>query len=156
MVARPTDWLLAVAGGVLLAFMIHYNSLLAKHTTPVFASWVAHGLGGAAALLLVVLYSKAPRSTATADGPRCVKAPLWFYLGGIPGAFTVILAAVTVNSTLALAGTVALMLVGQVLFGIVSDHFGLFRTPRRRIGVYDLCVVLSVLTGSMLIIFGGA
>jgi transporter family-2 protein len=135
--------------------MINYNSLLAKHTTPVFASWVAHGLGAAAALLLVVLYSRLVRPRDRQSQQQRARAPLWCYLGGVPGAFTVILAAVTVNSSLALAGTVALMLVGQVVFGIASDHWGMFCTPPRRIGGLDLLVTLCVLSGSMLIIFGG-
>jgi transporter family-2 protein len=84
-----------------------------------------------------------------------VRPPLWFYAGGIPGAFTVILAAIAVNSSLALSGTIALMLVGQVVFGMVSDHFGLFRTPKRRLSGTDLVVALAVLGGSGLIIFGG-
>lgn len=54
MIGRLKDSLLAFMGGMLLAFMIDYNSLLAKHTTSVFASWVAHGLGSAVVLVLVV------------------------------------------------------------------------------------------------------
>ncbi|WP_342380674.1 DMT family transporter [Myxococcus stipitatus] len=152
MIGRSTDWLLAMAGGALLALMIHYNSLLARHTSPIVASWVAHGLGAAAALLLMAVYSRLV-APATAGPSKDLKPPLWFYLGGIPGTFTVILAAITVNSSLSLSGTIAFMLVGQVLFGIVSDHFGLFRTPRRRIVAADFGVALAVLTGSALIIF---
>lgn len=155
MIGRPTDWIVALAGGVLLALMIDYNSLLAKHTAPLYASWVAHGLGALAALVLVLLYSRMSRPPSTdAKRPR-VKQPLWLYAGGIPGAFTVVLAAITVNSSLALSGTVALMLVGQVLFGIAADHLGLFRTPKRRIVPADFFAALSILTGSALIIFGG-
>ncbi|SRR6266545_5879179 len=149
MIGRSADWLLAVAGGVLLALMIEFNSLLARFTSPVYASWVAHGLGGVAALALVAAFARA-RVRKLPERP-----PLWFYLGGIPGAFTVILAAVAVNSRLALSGTIALMLVGQVVFGMLSDHFGLFRTPRRRLVLMDLVVSIAVLGGSALIIFGG-
>lgn len=148
MMGRSADWLLAIAGGVLLALMIEFNSLLAKFTSPVYASWVAHGLGGIAALALVAVFARA-RARKLATRP-----PLWFYLGGIPGAFTVMLAAIAVNSRLALSGTIALMLVGQVVFGMVSDHFGLFRTPKRRLVLTDLVVALAVLGGSALIIFG--
>jgi transporter family-2 protein len=150
MIGRSADWLLAIAGGVLLALMIEFNSLLARFTSPVYASWVAHGLGAVAALALVLVYARKVRQR------QGVRPPLWFYLGGIPGAFTVILAAIAVNSRLALSGTIALMLVGQVLFGMVSDHFGLFRTPRRRLAATDLVVAVAVLGGSALIIFGGA
>lgn len=150
---RSTDWVLAIAGGLLLALMINYNSLLASRTTPVFASWVAHGLGAAGAAVLVMLYAGIRRPAEAA--PRRARPALWLYAGGIPGAFTVILAAITVNSPLTLSGAIAFMLVGQVIFGIVSDRFGLFRTPRRRIVVTDILGALAVLTGSALIIFGG-
>ena len=148
MIGRSADWLLAIVGGVLLSLMIEFNSLLAKFTSPVYASWVAHGLGAIAAVVLVLVYSRALTKR------RGSRPPLWFYLGGIPGAFTVILAAIAVNSSLALSGTIALMLVGQVVFGMVSDHFGLFRTPRRRLVLTDLVVAAAVLGGSALIIFG--
>ena len=152
---RSTDWLMAILGGLLLALMINYNSLLARHTTPVFASWVAHGIGAAAAVVLVVLYARTVRPADPAEGPR-TRPPLWFYAGGIPGTFTVILAAITVNSSLTLSGAIAFMLVGQVSFGILSDRFGLFRTARRRIVTTDLLGALAVLAGSTLIIFGGS
>ncbi|RLU80678.1 hypothetical protein CTZ27_34645 [Streptomyces griseocarneus] len=156
--------------------MTHYNGTLANHTSSVFGSWVAHGLGAVVALVLVVLTGRAFRpgrksagggsgqagegnggagNGGSGNGQRAA-APLWSYLGGIPGAFTVMLASIAVNSDLELSGTIALMLVGQVLFGIVSDSFGLFGTPRRRLVLADFLVVLSVLVGSALIIFGGA
>ncbi|MDI1476294.1 DMT family transporter [Polyangium sp. y55x31] len=155
MIGRSRDWLLAFTSGILLALMLNYNGLLAKHTMPIFASWAAHGLGAFAAFVLVVSCSRllGPPSKEAQPPP---KAPLWYYLGGVPGAFTVILAAIAVNSSLALSGTIALMLVGQVLFGIVSDHFGLFRTPKRRIVAADFLAALLVLAGSVLIIFGRA
>ncbi|GAA0373011.1 DMT family transporter [Streptomyces olivoreticuli] len=156
MLGRSKHWLLGIAGGVLLALMTNYNSLLAKHTSSVFGSWVAHGIGAVAALLLVLVTARAFGAGGGERKEKRAKAPFWVYLGGIPGAFTVMLAAIAVNSSLELSGTIALMLVGQVLFGIVSDYFGLFGTPRRRLVLADFFVVLSVLTGSALIIFGGA
>ncbi|MFC5801288.1 DMT family transporter [Streptomyces formicae] len=158
MSGRSTDWILGIAGGVLLSLMTHFNSLLAGYTTPTFASWVAHGLGAVVALLLVwVAGSRLFRRGAIDEkkpGERA-QVPRWVYLGGIPGAFTVILAAITVNGSLSLSGTIALMLVGQIVFGLASDRFGLFRTPKRRIVPMDGGVALCVVTGSALIIFGG-
>jgi len=115
---------------------------------------VAHGIGSIAALVLIVVASKVLRpATTEADRSRAKRGPFWAYLGGIPGALTVVLGAITVNSSLALSGTLALMLVGQVLFGIFSDHFGLFGVPKRRFVRTDFFVVLSVLVGSGIVIF---
>ena len=80
--------------------------------------------------------------------------PLWRYLGGISGALVVVLGAITVNSQLGLPGSIALMLLGQVLFGIISDFFGLFGFQKRKINIKDFIVVLCVITGSSIIIFG--
>lgn len=149
---RTADWLLALMGGIILTMMIASNSLLAKHSSPLFASWVAYGVGAVIAFLLVIMSRKlwSAKDNAKTMG---AKTPAWVYLGGIPGALTVVLAAITVNSPLSFSGSFALMLVGQVFFGIVSDMFGFFGTPKKVFSWNDFFVVLSVLAGSGLIIF---
>jgi transporter family-2 protein len=145
--------MLAIGGGALLAMMIDSNSQLARHTSSVFSSWLAHGVGAVVALMLVALSVRlSGRAGAIAPSSG---SPLWYYLGGIPGAFTVILAALAVNGPLSLSGAIALMMVGQVMFGLVSDHFGWLRVPVRHIRSADLLVVACVLSGSAMIIFGG-
>jgi transporter family-2 protein len=152
---RATDWLLAVSGGVLLTLMTQFNGDLAHHTGPVYASWAAHGLGAVAALVLVALFVRPLRRRKPPPGePAPGRAPLWFYCGGIAGAVVVMLSAISVNSVLELAGTIALMLTGQILFGIVSDRWGLLRTPRRPLTRMDLTVAGCVLVGSVLIVVG--
>ena len=72
-----------------------------------------------------------PRRPAAAG-----RLPRWAYLGGLPGALTVALAAIAVNSPLALAGTLALAIAGQLLFGLLCERFGLLAT-RRALTVHD-------------------
>lgn len=150
---------LALIGGGLLTLMIETNSQLAQTSSPMFASWVAHGVGAAVALVmmwLVLQRSKTPRQSEEnqAHTSQTAKVPIWFYLGGIPGAFTVILAATAINGGLTLSATISLGLVGQIVFGMVADHFGLLRTRQRQIGGSDLLIVALVLLGSVLILFG--
>ncbi|HWK64575.1 MAG TPA: DMT family transporter [Rhizobiaceae bacterium] len=147
---RSADWLIALAAGAVLAAMIQVNSVLAAHSTAFFASWIAHGVGALAALAFMATISW------KVDAGRMRKPPLWSYLGGIPGAFTVVLASVTINGGLSLSVTIALMLAGQVAFGMAADQFGLFGVMRRKLGGRDLLVVLAVLAGSLLLLFGGA
>jgi len=45
------EWVLALIGGLLLALMIDFNSTMAEHSSPLFASWVAHGIGTLGSLL---------------------------------------------------------------------------------------------------------
>lgn len=157
MTGRTTDWLLALAGGVLLTLMTEFNGQLAHHTTAVFASWAAHGIGAVVALSLVAVTVRATsHARPEPQLPEPERTPRWFYLGGIAGAFVVILSAISVNSELALSGTIALMLTGQVLFGIASDQWGLLRIPKRRVTPTTLGTAALVLAGSVLIVVGGA
>ncbi|MBC2774323.1 DMT family transporter [Rhizobium sp. AQ_MP] len=145
------DWIWAILAGALLAVMVTINSGLAALTTPFTASWVVHGVGGFVAFLLMIANGAVARRTGrlTANG----KAPLWSYLGGAPGAFAVALSSIAVNSELALAGGLSLLLVGQILFGLVSDQFGLFGTPRRKLNRFDFLATICVIGGSALLIF---
>ena len=52
-----TEWVLGLLAGVLLTLMIHYNSNLSRVTSPIFASWVAHGVGTLCSLCIVLYYS---------------------------------------------------------------------------------------------------
>lgn len=148
------DWVWAGLAGGLLAVMITINSGLAAHSTPFVASWVVHGVGAVAAffLLRVNLLLVTGRSGV---GQGVSKPPLWSYLGGAPGAFAVALSSIAVNSELALAGGLSLLLVGQILFGLISDLWGLFGTPKRMLNRFDLLAALCVIAGSALIIYSG-
>lgn len=152
MPTKLNDWsiLPALIAGVVLAFMIEWNSQLAQHSSPLFASWTAHGVGSIASLMLVKLVSGAgAKEGGNTGGTRW---PLWSYLGGIPGAFTVLLAAISVNSDLGLSGTLALMLLGQMAFGLVADRFALFRLERRQPHLREAFGIALVLAGSIVVI----
>lgn len=148
---RSLDIAFALGSGALLATMISLNSQVAQHSSPWVASWVAHGIGGLAALMLIRLISMSSgRPKSQAKTPS--KAPRWAYLGGLPGAMTVVLAAICVNSPLGLSATLVLGLTGQILTGMLADQFGWFGLPRRSLGVRDMQVAVSVLAGSGLLV----
>lgn len=67
---------------------------------------------------------------------------------GIPGALTVLLAAIAVNSPLELAGTLGLMLTGQIVFGLIADLRGWFGVIKCRFTLLDFCSVALILCGS--------
>ena len=142
-------FLIAFGTGGLLTLMVLFNGQLAAHGTAMFASWTAHGTGTIAALVFLLILQRRKRS------PIIGQAPAWSFLGGASGALTVVLTSVTVNTALALSGTLALGLVGQVGFGLVADRFGLFGLPRRRPTLHDLAALTLICGGSLLIIFSG-
>lgn len=142
--------MIAILSGVLLTLMIMSNSYLSTFTSPLQASWLTHGIGSAAAFLVWVIVSK--RTTIAEKKHK--KIPIWCYFGGLPGAFTVLLAAITVNSPLSLSGSIVLMLTGQIVTGLLMDHIGLLGLTKQKITKRDGLTVLLLLLGSMLIIIG--
>jgi transporter family-2 protein len=148
---NPLHLAAAFGTGCLLTLMVHFNGELGRYGNALFASWAAHGTGTVAALaLLAILWPR--RKPETAAKP---KAPLWAYLGGLSGAVTVILTSMTVNSPLALSGTLALGLAGQVIFGLAADRWGFFGLPRRKAELRDYAALGLIVAGSALIILFG-
>lgn len=145
------DWIWAILAGALLAVMVTINSGLAAHTTPFTASWVVHGVGAVAAFVLLMANLAVSRKAGRIKVEGLT--PLWTYFGGAPGAFAVALSSIAVNSELALAGGLSLLLVGQILFGLLSDQFGLFGTPKRGLNRYDFLSAACVIGGSAVLIF---
>lgn len=148
---NPLHLLAAFGSGGLLTMMVFINGEAASHGGALFSSWLAHGTGTTAAVIfLVVLWRRRPAASATP-----AKAPLWAYLGGVSGAATVMLTSTTVNTPLALAGTLALGLAGQVAFSLAADQWGFFGLPKRRLGLRDTGAVALISAGSLLIILFG-
>ena len=148
---RVTDLLAAFATGGLLTLMVHFNGELGRYGNVLFASWTAHATGTVAALILILLL----RSKWKADDGGTFTIPWWAYLGGVSGAVTVMLTAHTVNSPLALSGTLALGLAGQVAFSLAADRWGMFGLPRRVPDLRDIAALALVVSGSAIIIFFG-
>lgn len=141
--------LLAISAGAMLACMIYLNTLLAAETSAINASWFAHGIGALTALGLLKVLNRKQKALAKPS----TNVPKVYYLGGVPGAFTVVLAAIVVSSWVGLAGTLALALVGQLVFSIVCEHYGFLQLKKRRFSLWDALPVLLVTAGSFLLIF---
>lgn len=147
---HPLEICAALCAGALLTLMLLSNGMMAAHTTPIFASLTAHGVGSVVAVvLLLALRLRAPAARA---GERA-RAPLWAYLGGISGALTVVVSTVVVNSSLALTGTMALGLAGQVVLALLFDCFGALGMERRLPRRNDLMALAAIIAGTLLIIF---
>jgi bacterial/archaeal transporter family-2 protein len=154
---RPADLALAFVTGGLLTLMVLFNGTMGAATTPFFSSLVAHGTGTIAALIvLAALFARRGRRLAGRPGVAAAPAPWWSFLGGLSGALTVVLTSVTMGSPLALTGTLALGLAGQLIFGLAADRWGLFGLPARRPDRRDAGAVALVAAGSLIIIFQGA
>lgn len=138
---------LALLTGCLLALMVFFNGLLAKHIHPLEASLVIHLIGLLAASIMVFIWRPAWKIDFK-------HVPKWAYLAGIFGALSVTLIGYSVNTPIGLAGTVGLGVLGQVLYGWANDLFGWFGTHRRRLTLLDLLQALFILTGAGVMIYG--
>ncbi|SFR33303.1 transporter family-2 protein [Yoonia tamlensis] len=140
--------LLAAFGtGALLTLMVLCNGTLAAHGSLLFASWVPHLTGSAVALALLFLLR--PKRT------QQKRPPIWAYLGGVSGGVTVMLTSATMNTALALSGTIALGLAGQVIFSLFADIRGLFGLPRQMPALREYISLALILAGSLILIFFG-
>lgn len=140
---------LALLGGALLALMIAMNSQLYLYVSPLASSWIAHGMGAVAALVVMLVFAR-HRPPAKTDA---VPVPWWAYLGGVSGGLLVILAVITVNSFLGITGTLVLSIVGQVVFGLLNDQFGWFGLAVHPVSRARLLAVVPIVLGSVLIVF---
>jgi transporter family-2 protein len=144
---HPFHFATAFGAGGLLTLMVLCNGTLAAHGSLFFASWVPHLTGSIVALFLLLILR--PKRAAR------VRPPLWTYLGGISGGVTVMLTSATMNTALALSGTIALGLAGQVVFSLFADVRGLFGLPKRMPTSRDYISLSLIIVGSMILIFLG-
>ena len=146
-----TYWSLSFFAGIFLTLMIKFNSQLANLTNPSLASLFAHGIGALFAFSIVIVLSTKISNTKIEKINS--KRRFWYYLGGIPGAFTVLLSAITVNSVLGLSASLTLMLLGKMIFSLACDNFGWFQLPIKKITRCDLYNITIVFIGCIFIIF---
>jgi transporter family-2 protein len=149
---HPLHLLAAFGSGGLLTLMVYFNGELGRYGNALFSSWAAHGTGTIAAILFLAMFWR----RRPAEKSLKARAPYWAYFGGLVGALTVMLTSTSVNTPLAISGTLALGLAGQVLFSLAADFFGLFGLPKRKIDLRDLAALILILAGSILIIMFGA
>jgi transporter family-2 protein len=147
---RILDFIGAFATGGLLTLMVWFNGTLAITGTLLFASWVPHVTGSVLAIIVLLALRPAIAKPTT-------KIPWWAYLGGISGAVTVMLTSAAINSSLAISGTIALGLAGQMIFSLIADKWGMMGLPQRNPTSRDMMALTLIMTGSVvLIFFGGA
>lgn len=144
---RLIDFLGAFATGGLLTLMVWFNGTLATTGSLLFASWVPHATGSVLAIAVLLVLRPAKASN--------IRAPWWAYLGGISGAVTVMVTSATMNSALAISGTIALGLTGQMVFSLVADKWGMMGLPQRDPTWRDLAALTLILAGSVILIFFG-
>ena len=125
------------------------NSLLASHThSPAFASLVSFTIGSITLLILTAIFNRSLKLKTSHLKFGKLK-PIYF-TGGILG-----MAFVTANIILmphmGAALTTLIGMFGQILMGILIDHFGLFVSPKIAMTSRKTIGLLCILTGIILL-----
>ena len=141
----------AIISGAFLAIAIFLNGELARYTSPVWSSLIAHFVGIFGSWFIWKLLSSGNKLV-----PFSADAPRWSYFGGVIGAVIVVIANITINSPIGLVGSLSLMILGQTCFAILFDFKGWFGMEKRNLYRSDFLRVSYILAGSILTIsYGG-
>lgn len=112
--------------------------------SPVNAAFVSFAVGTAALGILAVILQTRP-DMAAARG-----LPWYAWVGGLYGAIFVVAAAWGVPR-LGVALTITLMVAGQLLIGLILDHFGAFGTTAHPISLGRIAGVALVVAGVLMV-----
>jgi transporter family-2 protein len=112
--------------------------------SPVNAAFVSFAVGTAALGILAMILQAKPDMAAARNLP-------WYaWIGGLYGAVFVVAAAWGVPR-LGVALTITLMVAGQLLIGLILDHFGAFGAPRSPISLGRMAGVTLVIAGVLMV-----
>ena len=133
-----------LAGGATALQAPTNAKLMGAVGSPVNAAFVSFAVGTAALGVLAVILQARPDATA-------VRALPWYaWVGGLYGAIFVVAAAWGVPR-LGVALTITLMVAGQLLIGVILDHFGAFGMPAQPISWGRVAGILLVICGVVVV-----
>jgi transporter family-2 protein len=138
--------LLGLLAGSGIPVQATVNSALRQHLgSPEWATLVSFGVG-TVAIALVVLLQRIPLPAAG----QVARAPWWAWTGGGLGAFYIFTTIVLVPR-LGVATTLAVILAGQVVSGLLLDHAGALGLATREITPGRLAGVALLAAGVYLV-----
>jgi bacterial/archaeal transporter family-2 protein len=134
-----------VIGGMMTAAQAPTNAMLARPlNSPVNAAFASFAVGTLVLGLMVLMLRVRP------DVPGTMALPWYAWLGGAYGSVFVVAAAFSAPR-LGVATTITLMVGGQLLMGVVLDHFGAFGIEPRPISLARVGGLVLVVLGVLLV-----
>ncbi|WP_409303818.1 DMT family transporter [Peribacillus sp. SCS-155] len=109
--------LLAVIGGIAIAFQVQINGTLGKRVGAIESAFVSFCIGTAALFFMTLFFG---RGNIISVGT----VPKWQLFGGLLGAFYVYMSVLVVPK-IGVASTLIGVVAGQIVIGALIDHFGL-------------------------------
>ncbi len=140
-----TLMLLAALGGMAIALQALVNARLQLAVgNSVLAATISFAVGLVGLLLVLPLQS---------DGPQTLsQAPWWAWIGGLLGAFYIVIS-ILLLPRIGAAALISSAVLGQMLFSLVADHYGILGTqvrtasPSRMLGAALLIAGVFLIRG---------
>ena len=136
---------MALAAGAGIAFQAVINSRLRIVLNSALWAALVQVLIGLIMLTVIVGIVRDP----VPGGGAISRAPWWVWTGGLFGSFFV-LTAIVATVPLGAAMTLALVVVGQAIAGLVIDHYGWFGLEVQRMSPVRLLGALLLVVGVVL------
>lgn len=131
--------------GALLGVANHFGGELERETTQWIAPALTYGVCAAAGLLGAFFHRKNNSEDRAARG--------WLWMAGVPAALGILLLGLAAKTELGMAGAAALLLLGQVAFGLIADASGAFMVSQKVVGVRYFAQLFFTLLGAAILIF---
>ena len=125
--------LLALIGGMVMAIQVQINGGLGKKIGVIESAFFNFALG-TLVLLFILIFAGNGQISSMATVPK------WQLVGGILGAFFVIVQVLVVPK-IGVSTTLLAIIVGQIILSVVIDHFGLFGAERRPVDTNKIAAV---------------
>ena len=137
---------LLILGGIGLTVQSAVNSRLREAVgVPVLSALISFGVGAAALAVMLAL-----GVLGRARPVDLSHSPWWMWLGGLFGAFYVVLAVVGVPKV-GSAVVVSCAVFGQITAALVLDSFGWLGVPRAPLNVWRIAGAVLLMAGVLLI-----
>ena len=144
--------MLGILGGMAFACQSSINGklggILGLSQKSAFYSFLA----GTLILVIVVLCLRLPLKQSFKGVFTGAKTDWWCLLGGLIGAINVFMIA-WLSPKIGTAPTLIVLLVGQLGFSLVLEHFGLFKSPKKAIQLSQIIGLLLMIVGIIMINF---
>ena len=135
---------LLLLGGMAIAAQSSINGSLSMRTDVVTTAWLTNVVASIILLLLVVLFEPPQAQTM-------FSVPTWQLAGALFGNFSMVAIVVAVPR-LGTAATIVAVIAGQIIMGLLVDHFGWFGNTQIVLD-YKRVAAIALFAGALYLIY---
>lgn len=135
---------LLLLGGIAIAAQSSINGTLSMRTDVVTTAWLTNVVAAVILWLLVVFFEPAQAATM-------LSVPAWQLSGALFGTFSMVAIVVGVPR-IGTAATIVAVIAGQIIMGLLVDHFGWFGNTQLRLDEKRMAAI-ALLAGALYLIY---